>query len=154
MNVETGHRARRSEQGFTLFELIIALGIMVLGVALVLPLVNRSRAGYELRAAAYDIATQLRDVRAAAQMRSMDQAIIIDVGNRRIWMEGAETRKFLPAGVAVDVEVPVAEQLGDKTVRVRFFPDGSSSGGKLLLREGARQAAVTINWLNGDVRVQ
>jgi prepilin-type N-terminal cleavage/methylation domain-containing protein len=57
---------RQTELGFTLLELIIALGIMALGVAVAFPYFDASRAGYQLRAAAYDIASQLRDARAAA----------------------------------------------------------------------------------------
>ena len=38
--------------------------------------------------------------------------------------------------------------------RMRFFPDGSASGGKVVLREGGRATTVFVNWLNGDVQVQ
>jgi hypothetical protein len=37
---------------------------------------------------------------------------------------------------------------------MRFFPDGSASGGKIVLRESSRTATVFVNWLNGDVEVQ
>jgi general secretion pathway protein H len=145
---------RQGEQGFTLLELILALGIMALGVAVVFPLFNASRAGYQLRATAYEIASQLRQARAAAQARNVDQAFMIDVGNRRMWIEGHDARRSLSQRLAVDVEVPIAEQLAANLVRVRFFADGGASGGKFLLRDGGRQATVTVNWLTGDVRVQ
>jgi general secretion pathway protein H len=144
---------RQAEQGFTLLELILALGIMALGVAVVLPFFNASRAGYQLQASAYEIASQLREARAAAQAGNVDQVFIIDVGNRRMWIEGHAARP-LSARLAVDVEVPIAEQLAANLVRVRFFADGGASGGKFLLRDGGRQATVTVNWLTGDVRVQ
>ena len=97
---------RCKDEGFTLLELIIALGIMALGVALVFPYFEGSRAGHQLRATAYDIATQLRDARATAQARNVDQAFIIDVGNRRMWLDGSERRRYLSSRMAVDVEVP------------------------------------------------
>jgi general secretion pathway protein H len=145
---------RCNDEGFTLLELIIALGIMALGVALVFPYFEGSRAGHQLRATAYDIATQLRDARATAQARNVDQAFIIDVGTRRMWLDGSERRRYLSSRMAVDVEVPIAEQLAANVVRVRFFADGSASGGKLVLRDGGRRATVTVNWLTGDVRVE
>jgi len=145
---------RAGEQGFTLLELIVALGIMALGLAVVFPYFNASRAGYQLRAAAYEIATQLRDARAAAQARNVDQAFIIDVGNRRTWIEGGAAPRALSPRLAVDVEVPGAELIGDNLVRLRFFADGSASGGKLILRDGARRATVSVNWLTGDVRIE
>ncbi|HEU0061260.1 MAG TPA: GspH/FimT family pseudopilin [Hyphomicrobiaceae bacterium] len=149
------HPLRPGEDaGFTLLELIVALGIMALAVALVFPYFEASRAGHQLRAAAYDIATQLRDARATAQARNVDQAFILDVGNRRMWLDGSERRRYLSPRMAVDVEVPIAEQLAANVVRVRFFADGSASGGKLVLRDGGRRATVTVNWLTGDVRVE
>jgi len=142
------------EQGFTLIELIIALGIMALGVAVAFPYFEGTRAGHQLRATAYDIASQLRDARASAQARNIDQAFILDVGNRRMWLDGSQVRRALSPRLAVDVEVPVAEQLAANVVRVRFFADGSASGGKLVLRDGTRRATVSVNWLTGDVRVE
>ena len=142
------------EQGFTLIELIIALGIMALGVAVAFPYFEGTRAGHQLRATAYDIASQLRDARASAQARNIEQAFILDVGNRRMWLDGSQVRRALSPRLAVDVEVPVAEQLAANVVRVRFFADGSASGGKLVLRDGTRRATVSVNWLTGDVRVE
>jgi general secretion pathway protein H len=152
-------RPRRTDepwgaQGFTLLELIVALGIMALGVAVALPYLQGTRAGHQLRATAFEIAGQMRDARATAQARNIDQAVILDVGNRRLWLDGSATRRTLPPRMAVDVEVPVAEQLAANVVRVRFFADGSASGGKLVLRDGGRRATVSVNWLTGDVRIE
>jgi general secretion pathway protein H len=144
---------RRGERGFTLLELIVALGIMALAVAIAIPFFGGSRAAYQLQAAAYEIATQLRDTRATALSRNADQAFMIDVGNRRTWIDGYPVRRPLPAWLAINVEVPIAEQLAANLVRVRFFADGSASGGKLVLSDGLRRANVTVNWLTGDVRV-
>lgn len=71
-----------------------------------------------------------------------------------MWLDGSATRRTLPSRMALDVEVPVAEQLAANVVRVRFFADGSASGGKLVLRDGARRASVSVNWLTGDVRIE
>jgi general secretion pathway protein H len=63
-------------------------------------------------------------------------------------------RRALSPRMIVDVEVPAAEQLAASVVRVRFFADGSASGGKVVLRDRGRRATVSINWLTGDVRVE
>jgi general secretion pathway protein H len=54
----------------------------------------------------------------------------------------------------MSLELPVTEQVSANKGRMRFFPDGSASGGKVVLREGGRAATVFVNWLNGDVEVQ
>src|SRR5258705_5844245 len=86
---------RRGERGFTLLELIVALGIMALAVGIVFPFFAGSRGAYQLQAAAYDVATQLRDARATALARNADQAFMIDVGNRRTWIDGYAVRRPL-----------------------------------------------------------
>jgi general secretion pathway protein H len=133
------HGQPRDDAGFTLIELIVALGIMALGVAVAFPYFQGTRAGYQLRASAYEIAGQLRDARATAQARNIDQAVILDVGNRRMWLDGSEVRRALSPRMIVDVEVPAAEQLAASVVRMRFFADGSASGGKVVLRDGGEQ---------------
>jgi len=145
---------RRGEAGFTLLELIVALGVMALALSVAVPYFAGSRAGQQLVAMAYDIATQLRDARSAAQTRNVDQAFIVDVGNRRMWIEGTGTRHTFYPRVHVDVEVPAAEKLAANIVRVRFFADGSASGGKFVLRDGSKRATVSVNWLTGDVRIE
>jgi general secretion pathway protein H len=154
MTRSPGQTQPRHDAGFTLIELIVALGIMALGVAVAFPYIEGTRAGHQLRATAYEIAGQLRDARATAQARNIDQAVILDVGNRRMWLDGSEVRRALSPRMIVDVEVPAAEQLATSVVRVRFFADGSASGGKVVLRDGGRRATVSVNWLTGDVRVE
>jgi general secretion pathway protein H len=79
---------------------------------------------------------------------------VIDVGARRLWTEGQAVGKPLPQRFGMSLELPVTEQVGTNAGRMRFFPDGSASGGKVVLREGGRAATISVNWLNGDVQVQ
>ena len=39
------------------------------------------------------------------------------------------------------------------TGAIRFFPDGSSTGGRVTLMVGERSYAVDVDWLTGRVRV-
>ena len=41
-----------------------------------------------------------------------------------------------------------------RTERVRFFPDGSSTGGRISLIAGEREWQVEIAWLTGEVRLR
>jgi len=38
--------------------------------------------------------------------------------------------------------------------RIRFFPDGSASGARIVLDDGRVSAAIRVDWLTGDVRLQ
>lgn len=144
----------RDERGFTLLELLVGLGILAMVLAVVAPVASRTRASMELRSTAFDIASSMRNTRAAAQTSNAEQALIIDVSSRLLWTEGQSLRKALPRRFGMTLDLPVAERVSSNAGRVRFFPDGSASGGKVVLREGGRIATVFVNWLNGDVQVQ
>ncbi|HEU4377898.1 MAG TPA: GspH/FimT family pseudopilin [Hyphomicrobiaceae bacterium] len=152
----TGERNNpmREEQGFTLIELLVGLAILAAVLAVIAPLAGRTRAGMELRNTAFDIASSMRNARSAARLSNAEQTLLIDVGSRLLWTEGQTVRKPLPRHFGMSLEFPVTEQVSANAGRMRFFPDGSASGGKIVLRESSRTATVFVNWLNGDVEVQ
>jgi ribose transport system permease protein len=43
--------------------------------------------------------------------------------------------------------------VGKGVAGVEFAPDGSSTGGTITLRDGARVVRITIDWLTGRVRI-
>ena len=43
---------------------------------------------------------------------------------------------------------------GDRRGRIVFYPDGSSSGGKLRLTRNGRSLEITTAWLNGYVSMR
>ena len=50
--------------------------------------------------------------------------------------------------------MPESERIGASAGRVRFFPDGSASGARVVLNDGRSTASVLVDWLNGDVRIE
>lgn len=147
-------QAGGGDLGFTLMELMVVLGILALGVALVAPSLNRARLGTMVKSAAYELAANLRSARAAARAANAEHALTMDLARRQYWAEGAVGPRQLPGGVAVELSVPESERLGANAGRVRFFPDGSASGARFVLGDGRSAASVSVDWLTGDVRIQ
>lgn len=140
--------------GFTLLELMVVIGILALAVAIVAPSLNRARLGLMVRSAAYELASGLRAARAAAQSGNRERIVTIDLAPRRYWAEGVVGQRTFPASVAVELAVPESERLGPAAGQVRFFPDGSASGAKVVLNDGRQAASVLVDWLSGDVRIE
>ena len=46
-----------------------------------------------------------------------------------------------------------SEQIDDSQGRVRFFPDGTSTGGRLTLTQNERKYYVVVDWLTGRVEL-
>jgi general secretion pathway protein H len=60
----------------------------------------------------------------------------------------------LPKDMELRLLTAAEEQTGQSTGRVRFYPDGSSTGGRIKLVAGARAWDVEIAWLTGEVRLR
>jgi general secretion pathway protein H len=110
----------------------------------------------ELKAAARRTAATLRLARETAIRTGMDTVLVVDVEERLLELPGFRTVS-LPRRLQVKLDAAQREMLDDQRGAIRFFPDGSSTGGVILLARGdAREDSgfqVGVNWLTGRVRM-
>ena len=132
----------------------MVLGLIALGLALVAPSLGRVRLSLMVRSTAYEMAANLRAVRGAARATNVEHVLTIDLAQRRYWAVGVVGPRPLPHTIAVEVTVPESERIATTAGRIRFFPDGSASGGRLVLQDRRSTALIVVDWLNGDVRLQ
>lgn len=133
--------------GFTLLELLVVLAIVALvSVAIPMALPHLVPA-QQLRADSESLAASLREVRAEATVEQGPVSLevhaterSVDRGNRGVLWRASR-------------EVTVTWNSYGISPTLRFFPDGSSSGGTILLRFGARQVAVEVSPMTGRIRV-
>jgi general secretion pathway protein H len=142
----------RGEQGFTLLEMIVVLAIMgvVIGVVVTRGPV-RSR-GLDARAAAGSIAQALRSARAQAIERSQTVNVAIDPVKHVLAPDGGAVRALAP-DMQVAVLPPAFPGRGSARL-ISFAPDGSASGGEILLGSGKRRLRISVEWLTGQVKVE
>jgi general secretion pathway protein H len=43
--------------------------------------------------------------------------------------------------------------VADAAGAIRFYPDGGSSGGGVVVRDGGRRFIVLVDWLSGNISV-
>lgn len=142
----------RSERGFTLIEMIVVVAIMGMVLAMV---AARGPLGFHTlnaRAAANELASGFRQARARAVADNRPVAVSIDLVGHR-WRIGADKPTELPRDLEIAVLTVAGQSVGDTAAAIRFLPDGSSTGGRVELKDGRRPMRIGVDWLNGRVSV-
>jgi len=94
----------------------------------------------------------LRDTRTRAMATGKPQWFTVDLRGHAWAAPGRDPHAF-PADADVRVTSAAQESNQAGVARIRYFPDGSSSGGNIVLSEDRRSARVDVDWLTGAVTV-
>jgi general secretion pathway protein H len=116
--------------GFTLLEMLVVIAIMGLILAALAGYGPPKSRWLETRAAARSVADAMLAARGAAMTTGQDVALRLPPA---------------PDWLAETLEAPGPAIL--------FHPDGSSTGGTVVLDDAGRRMAVTADWLTGRVSV-
>ncbi len=141
-------------RGFTLVELLVVLGIIALVIAVAAPIVSRGLPGAALKTATSDVANGLRRAQSAAIMSNSEVVFRVDVDDRRFTVGQEGEAQQLPAELTLSLVVGDSEARESGIGGIRFFPDGSSTGGQISLAMDARRTNVSVDWLTGRIRVR
>jgi general secretion pathway protein H len=145
------NRRACQQLGFSLAELLIALTIVVLIGAALSPLLLPSPAR-TINAAAGEVVVALRETRRLAQATRQSRELVIDTESMRFMID-AEPWRPLPDGSTAEVTTAQSLISDDDTAAIAFFPDGSSSGGRVKLGLEGHTAQVDVDWLTGRIRL-
>jgi len=149
---------------FTLIELLVVVVLLVVAAGAIVPRMGRSVSATELREAAARFAQTARTVRELARAHKHEFALEIDlsVGAYGVlmqsegqmesvqgsWLKGARW----PASVRVDhYREPDGTRSTSGTQRLKFYPDGASSGGSLQLIAGTDTYRIVVHPHSGRV---
>ncbi|MCC8998447.1 MAG: GspH/FimT family pseudopilin [Candidatus Contendobacter sp.] len=141
------------QRGFTLLEILVALVIGVLLVALVPPLLSGMSDATELRGAARQLAAGLRSARNEAITRQHEAVLTLDLAQHRFGVSGDPREIKLPSGVAIKLYTAQSELISGGAGNIRFFSDGSSTGGAITVSGPKRAYRVNVDWLTGAVAI-
>lgn len=140
----------RSDSGFSLLELLIVLVILGFMAALIPPRLSGVMLSTQAKASARDIVSALRQTRTTAISTGQEQIFRLDLTKKSFTINHT-TRKNLPDKMQISLYTARSEQLSEQEGAIRFYPDGSSTGGRIRLIMGKQQLYVDVNWLTGKV---
>ncbi|MGE0357074.1 MAG: GspH/FimT family pseudopilin [Burkholderiales bacterium] len=145
---------RGAGRGFTLLELLLVLVIAAAGYALVARVGSGGLSGAELKSAARAVAAGLRDARGTAIATQASVALTLDLEHRSMEVGGGGRARSLPQRLDLKLYTAQSEIVDDKRGAIRFYPDGSSTGGRVTLAAGERRLLVDVDWLTGRVTIK
>jgi general secretion pathway protein H len=147
----TGSNSGTHQRGFTLLELLVVFAMIALILGASIPATARLYDSSVYRSAVGDTQSALIAARYRAVAEGKNQDVVIDVEELTL-VSGRERIQY-PGGVSLDVlsarEVNV---LYPGKAVVRFYPDGTSTGGTVGIRhERGMGVDLKIDWLLGRV---
>lgn len=156
MTSPTGSDHRRiAVRGFTLLEMLVVLALIAVVSAGLLPRLVAGVRGPTLDGMAGRVVLAMRETQGLALSSGRTAVLHVDVGEHRLRVADGRGREIvIPGSWEMRLVTARREQTGADAGAVRFFPDGSSTGGRLVLRDGTDEVSVDVTWLTGRITVQ
>jgi general secretion pathway protein H len=137
------------QRAFTLVELMVAMAVVGLLLAVTVPGSMRFYQSIQYRQAVRDVLSTLGSARQQAMDQGRAQDVLFSPENASIEYRGEVQQ--LPRGFAM--QLTTASEVNQGAVGViRFYPQGSSTGGDIAIRSPVgRGVRITVDWLMGGV---
>lgn len=149
---ERASRVCGADSGYSLVELLVVLVVLAASAMIVGPRVSTSRDAVTVDAAAYRLASALVKTRAGSISDSIPHEFVLDPARRGYRAEHERVLRQLEKGIAMSAS-GFASGSGER-IRIRFNPDGTATGGTIILRKSRSAVSIAVDWLSGAVRVR
>ena len=143
-----------SPQGFSLVELLVVLALIGLSLTVVGPSIGKSLDASRLNASVRSMLTTLRHARSVARAEQREVTLMIDVEARKYRVDDQRDLSIQPNATTVEVTAAESERHSENLIGVRFFPDGSATGGLISFSLNKQRHAIEIDWLTGLAEIQ
>ena len=106
-----------------------------------------------LKNSARHVAASLRYTRNYALARGVESSFNINLAKRTYTYTGNNQAHTFKPTIDLDVFSATSQSQLDNLAVIRFAPDGSSSGGRIILSSNNKKYIVYVDWLTGRVGV-
>lgn len=141
-----GRVAADRAPGFTLLEMLVVLVILA-SMVLVTPRLGSGSPGLRIRVEAAKLVSDLRHLRQIAISQNITTGILFGPNGYEL-LPFRVKRTYFP-NVSANYRNEIADLVGGSEAGIKFFPDGSSSGGILTVWEGQTAGIIHVRVLDG-----
>ncbi len=149
---------KRMDDGFTLLELMVVFAIA--GLILSFAPINWAGiiGGRSFDRDIENVTRMLEDTRMSAILGGAEKRVLFDAVTGNCGGD-AGSEDGVKKDACFDKETEISfvsarqEQIDENTSAIRFFADGSSTGGRIVAQRKGKQVQIIVDWLTGDVTV-
>lgn len=145
--------AHNRQRGFTLLETLVVIAIVAMLAAVMAPNLV-STPNTRLRAAATELVSAVRATRLHALRSRTTAELEIQTRPPAYRTPDRSTLVALDPELQLQLTAAQGDIRGDSRGAIRFFPDGSSAGGRISLGNGTLLQHIDIEWLTGRAQVR
>ncbi len=152
--IENACRSVLKIKGFSLIELLLVIVIIGIMITVVASNAGSGNQPTVLKSASREIASAIRYARGVAMTNRKESIFQFDLEENTYQM--TDKNKIFKLSKDIEVTLDVAQsQIQDdgSAGAIRFFPDGSSTGGRITLEIADMKRQLDINWLTGQVEI-
>ena len=143
----------KQARGFTLIELTVVMLIVVLGFSVIGTNISSGNKSAQLKAISRDLSSALRYARGQALISHDEISVAIDLAENTYQVSNRDKIYHFSDEIDVTLVIAQDEFEGEEIGHLRFYADGSSSGGRITLEWGDLVNIVDVNWLSGKVNI-
>ncbi len=144
-------QGHRGSAGFSLVEVMVVMVMLALVASVVAMNVSRSLKNAQVRAVSRDLVAAMKYTRGQAIAKGKPKQITFDLRQKSYQTPGKRPVK-IPENMELGLYTADSEIVDDDHAGIRFFSDGSSTGGRITLRYKDREWRINVNWLTGEIR--
>ncbi len=142
---------KSNQNGFTIFELLIVMTILAISIGAVFTFYKSDKGSIALKTLVHKIAAKIRKSRTSAINHQSEKIVLVDVNQKRIHFQDSNERIQLQKKLKLSITSAESENLSKSKTSIRFFPNGSSTGGVIKIFQKAQAYEIRVNWLTGRV---
>ncbi len=127
---------------------------MILGFGVIGLNISSGGDATRLQSAARDLVSALRFAKGEALISHRETTVALDLNENTYTVSERDKVYSLPETVELTVVTAQEELNGEGLASIRFFPDGSSTGGRIKLELNGALWQIDINWLTGQIDIE